>query len=392
MNRDMNPEQSPVSPGVRRLNKIPAVLVGILIVLVLFSLVYAVHKRSQQQQMKASEDKHSYSKPAGAKEIMAGVQDAGLINAAPAALPAPPGTTGQLRMTPSGPQQQYDEEALEELRRIKRLKKQFYETAMTASTKINVDNDVSQNINPSGPGVPFQDTLQNTDAEPGNTDPNLQQHKEAFLTKSRRSQYLPFKKEKPVSPYEIKTGAVIPGVMISGINSDLPGQIIAQVSQNVYDSATGRYLLIPQGARLYGHYDSRVTYGQKRVLIAWTRIIYPDASTLELNVMPGVDQAGYSGFKDKVNNHYIKIFGNAILLSVITAGVQLSQPDDDNNDNDNNRSLREEMAAALGQQLGQVSVEMIRRNMNIQPTLEIRPGYLFNIMVNKDIILEPWQS
>ena len=175
--------------------------------------------------------------------------------------------------------------------------------------------------------------------------------------------------------------------MISGINSDLPGQIMAQVSQNVFDTVSGRKLLIPQGTRLVGSYDSFVAIGQERALVAWRRLIFPDGKSLELLNMGGADQGGYAGFNDQVNNHYTKIFGSAMLLSLVGAGYQLSQPQPRVGEA---LSSREIVAAQMGQQLSQVSSEMMRRNMQIQPTIEIRPGYRFNVMVNHDMILEPY--
>jgi type IV secretion system protein VirB10 len=217
----------------------------------------------------------------------------------------------------------------------------------------------------------------------------MQGRKEAFAEKEIASGYLPTRKEALLSPYEVKQGTVIPGIMISGINSDLPGQIIAQVSQNVYDTATGSYLLIPQGTRLVGSYDSFVAIGQERAMVAWRRLQFPDGASLDILNMPGTDDAGYAGFNDQVNEHYMKIFGSAILLSLVGSGYQLSQPPQRAGDPITPRDV---VAAQIGQQLAQVSGEVIRRNMQIQPTIEIRPGYRFNIMVNKDMILEPYRE
>jgi len=218
---------------------------------------------------------------------------------------------------------------------------------------------------------------------------NRQREKQAFLLESTESNiYLGSRRTVAISPsQEIKAGTVIPSIMISGLNSDLPGQILAQVRENVYDSATGQSLLIPAGARLVGTYDSQITLGQKRALVGWQRIIYPDGSSLSLDRMPGADVSGYAGFSDRVNNHYGRIFGNGLLLSVFSAGIQLSQPQASNGQNYNNSQV---VAGAIGQQMGQLGMQMAQRNMNIQPTLEVRPGYPFNVMVTKDIILPPW--
>lgn len=219
-------------------------------------------------------------------------------------------------------------------------------------------------------------------------DPNMQGRKEAFYDHERPSSYLSSRKEPPRSSFEVKQGTVIPAIMITGINSDLPGQIIGQVSQNVFDSVSGRTLLIPQGTKIIGSYDSFVAVGQERAMVAWRRLIFPDGMSLELLNMPGADQGGYSGFSDQVNNHYLKIFGGALMLSLVGAGYQISQPEGGGE----YPNRQEIIAAQIGQQLAQVSGELIRRNMQIQPTIEIRPGYRFNVMVNKDMILEPYEE
>lgn len=185
-------------------------------------------------------------------------------------------------------------------------------------------------------------------------------------------------------PYTVQAGAVIPAIMISGIVSDLPGQVMAQVSTNVYDSPTGRHLLIPQGTRLVGTYDNQIAYGQRRVLMAWQRLLFPDGRTLDIQAMPGADSAGKSGFEDRVNTHFWRIFGSSVLLSGVVAGVSLSQ-DNGNSDSDRQRAS-DALSEALGQNLGSAIAEMLRKSINISPTIEIRPGYRFNVMVTKDMV------
>ncbi|WP_375640480.1 TrbI/VirB10 family protein [Bartonella sp. MM55XZML] len=241
-------------------------------------------------------------------------------------------------------------------------------------------------------GLSANSSLYNGD---GGHDPNMQSQKIAFLSQSPEAAvYLKNTRQEAIkASLEIKAGTIIPSVMISGINSDLPGQIIAQVRESIYDSATGQNVLIPMGSRLIGTYDSRVSTGQKRALIAWSRVIYPDGSSLSLGNMPGTDQSGYAGFKDKVNNHYLKIFGNAFLLSVISGASQLSQKTHKTgNDDSKTETAKETLAAELGRQWGEVGIEMTRKNLGIQPTIIIRPGYNFNIMVTKDIILPAWRG
>lgn len=199
--------------------------------------------------------------------------------------------------------------------------------------------------------------------------------------------------EAPASPYMIRAGFVIPAIMISGINSDLPGQVMAQVSQNVWDTATGRFLLIPQGTRLIGAYSSDVAYGQERVLMAWQRLIFPDGKTFDIRAMPGADSAGYAGFTDQINNHWFRTISSAILMSGVIAAVDLSQDDNNSSDSSDRQRAGDALSEALGQTLGQVLGQIISKNLNVAPTLEIRPGYRFNVIAVKDMTLPgPYQS
>lgn len=194
--------------------------------------------------------------------------------------------------------------------------------------------------------------------------------------------------EAPRSATELKAGTVIPAVMVGGVNSDLPGQVVGQVTRNVYDTVTGRYLLIPQGSKLIGTYDSDVAYGQSRMLVAWNRLILPDGSSLDLGSSPGADQGGYAGFRDKANNHYRRTFGSALLVSMFSAGMQLSQPQAANGEN---ITPGQTATAALGQEMGQLGMEMATRNLNIKPELIVRPGYRFNVQVTRDLIMQEWR-
>lgn len=190
----------------------------------------------------------------------------------------------------------------------------------------------------------------------------------------------------------IITGSVLPATLITGINSDLPGKIIAQVSQNVYDSPTGRFMLVPQGTKIFGTYESGVVYGQERVLVSWNRLIFPDGKTIDIGSMNGTDQAGYSGMNDLVNNHYLRLFTSSFLLSVISAGITYSQ-DKYTSNNENGTTASSAMAQSFGSQMGNTALQMIQKNMNISPTLEIRPGFKINVIVTKDIIFsKPYQN
>ncbi|CAG9229952.1 Conjugation TrbI family protein [Paraburkholderia tropica] len=222
-------------------------------------------------------------------------------------------------------------------------------------------------------------------------DQNKQERKDQFLRDQRLAtdnDYNTATKTKPRSPYELKAGWLIPAAMISGLNSDLPGEVIAQVREPVYDSAGTGKLLIPGGARLIGVYDAHVAYGQERILVVWNRVIFDDGSSYNIKGMPGADQAGYAGFYDEVNNHYIKTFASAGVIALLSAGVQLSQPNNGAS-NYNQPSVSQTLGASLGQQIGQTGMTITQKNLNIQPTLTVAPGYRFNIMVTADCVLEP---
>jgi type IV secretion system protein VirB10 len=174
--------------------------------------------------------------------------------------------------------------------------------------------------------------------------------------------------------------------MISGINSELPGQIVAQVSQDVFDTPTGRHRLIPQGSKLVGRYGHQVVMGQSRVLVAWQRITFPDGKVFDIGSMEGADSAGYAGFSDQVNRHYVRLFGSAILMSAIISGVTSSQVDPSNDPFGSSNQAT--LSQSLATQLGEVATKMIERNMDMAPTLKIRPGYRFNVMAVKDLTFE----
>jgi len=233
--------------------------------------------------------------------------------------------------------------------------------------------------NPTNPSEIINDAMKNLIAsKSGDVAKNPNQTANDFMKSTvGNSDYLSNKKISQLSPYELKMGSVIPGVLISGINSQLPGMVIGQVSDNVYDSATGRYLLIPQGTRLVGSYSSNVVYGQNRVLVAWNRIIFPNGDTLNIEAMNGTDQAGYAGFEDKVNNHYFRIFGSALLISMIGGEISFSN---------GKFSVNQQASSTQGQTtISQTGNTMLNKNLEVAPTIEIRPGYQFNIFVTKDI-------
>lgn len=217
---------------------------------------------------------------------------------------------------------------------------------------------------------------------------NRQDAKEAFLVKAGEGGTRnPGSLQMPTSPYQVMAGTVIPAALVTGINSDLPGQVIANVTEAVYDTATGKHLLIPQGSRLMGRYDSQVAFGQRRVLLVWTRLILPDTSSVALDRLPGIDPAGYAGLEDGVDWHWDRILAGAALSTLLGVGAELAAPE---SRTDGNRIV---IAAREGAQdaVNQVGQEITKRNMSIQPTLTIRPGFPVRVMVSKDLVLRPYQ-
>ncbi len=184
------------------------------------------------------------------------------------------------------------------------------------------------------------------------------------------------------SPYTLTAGSIIAASLITGLNSDLPGLVTAQVIQNVYDSATGRILLVPQGARLIGNYDSVVAFGQRRALIVWQRLILPDGSSLRIDNAPASDAAGYAGLEDRVDFHTWSLLKGIGLATLLGVGTELSI----GGESDLVRAVRE----ASQQNAARAGEQIVQRNLDIQPTITIRPGAPVRLVVHKDLILAPW--
>jgi type IV secretory pathway VirB10-like protein len=230
-----------------------------------------------------------------------------------------------------------------------------------------------------------------TPAQAGSADAttaqNRQDQKEAFQksgsTETRNSGSL----QLPASPYQIMAGTMIAGALVTGIQSDLPGDVIASVTEPVYDTANGKYLLIPQGSRILGRYNSKVSYGQSRVQVVWNRVILPDTSSLTLDNLVGSDPAGRAGLEDGADWHWDRVFAGAALTSLLGIGAELAAPE---NRQDGNRIV---IAGrdSLQDSVNQIGQEVTRRNLNIQPTLTARPGLPMRVIVNRDLVLRPYQ-
>lgn len=216
-------------------------------------------------------------------------------------------------------------------------------------------------------------------------DPDSQQRKNALVGRANREDDInPHVLRQPVSPWTLQAGSIIAASLITGLNSDLPGLVTAQVTENVYDSVTGRSLLIPQGSRLIGSYDSLVAFGQSRALVVWQRIILPDGSSIRIDNVPATDTEGYAGLSDRIDRHGWQLLKGVALSTLLGVGTELSFG---STESDLVRAIREstqQSGARAGDQL-------VTRNLNIQPTIRVRPGWPLRVVVHKDIVLPgPW--
>lgn len=277
-------------------------------------------------------------------------------------------------------------------------RKRDLERAMDSNGSLSGFTDVSNvaaNISPvSNPTTKSELDAMMAAAKPveqEQDDQNKQVRKEKFMQRAEADNeegYLVSMRKPQLTAYEIKAGSVIPAVLKSAINSDLPGLIRGIVTDNVYDSKSGKYVLIPRGSSIIGTYDSQIAYGQKRLLAVWTKVIFPDGSTMAIKGMPGADQEGSAGLSGEVDNHYLRIFGAALASSVISAGYQMSQGGQGVIGIGTSQTPGQTMASALGQQLGQVGNSITTKNLNLQPTLTNPVGQRFFVNITKDLVFQ----
>jgi len=217
-------------------------------------------------------------------------------------------------------------------------------------------------------------------------DQNNQQRKLDFLNQQDTGGiYNPHALQTPASPHQVMAGSVIAASLIIGINSDLPGLVVAQVTENLYDTVTGQTLLIPQGARLIGTYDSVVAFGQSRALLVWQRIILPDGSSIQIDNLPASDAAGYAGLEDEVDYHTWQLLKGIAMATLLGVGTELSFG---SNESDLVSAIRE----STQQNAAQAGQRLTEKNLNIQPTITIRPGWPLRIIVQRDIVLRPYKG
>jgi len=217
-------------------------------------------------------------------------------------------------------------------------------------------------------------------------DPVTDDHKLAFLNGNvDRRTTSPDRVAAPASPNVLQAGAVIEAALLTGLRSDLPGEVTAQVTGDVYDSPTGKILLLPQGARLIGQYDAQVSFGQSRALLVWNRIIFPNGRSIVLERQPGTDAAGFAGLEDRVNNHWGMLFKAAILSTLLSVGAEAGTSDSENN-------LAQAIRQGASQSFNQVGQQVVGRSLNVPPTITIRPGFPVRVLVTHDLVLEPYRG
>jgi type IV secretion system protein TrbI len=388
-------------PGVRRLNHIPLFICGAIAVVVAVLIAWTAAERGKAVAVKTEDhggnardfalavagDKTGYIPPA---------------HVAPSATPPPPAVNAPGAVSAATPAPNEEAEARKKaffqalfatsaisdpvLQQVSNAHQQAISAAEAAKAvradPNNLGGSTANDIaNYERKVADIQRALGGNGQPPPPLDPNSLNTYNGYRDRWKLNTHL----EPPTTPYILRTGAVIPALLLSAMNAELPGTVTAQVSQDVYDTPTGNYLLIPQGARLVGEYSNAIQYGQARIFVAWQRIIYPDGSALDIGAMPGADQQGEAGFNDQVDNHFLRIFGSAILMSAVTAATNWATNHNQVGFNSNGYSASSAISEAVGQQLGQATAHLLEKNLSIAPTLVVRPAYRFNIVVTKDL-------
>ena len=216
---------------------------------------------------------------------------------------------------------------------------------------------------------------------------NGQSQKEHFLNGHiDQAIYSPQRLQTPRSPYQLMAGSLIAAALITGLNSDLPGQVVAQVTEDVYDTVSGRFLLIPQGTRLIGKYDSHIAYGQERLLLIWARLVMPDGSSIVLDNLPATDTEGYAGLEDGVDYHTWRLLKGVVLSSLLGISSELAA----NNGTQSNNRIIVGLRDSVNNTANEAGQRIVSKDLALQPTLTVRPGYPVRVLVNRDVVLRPY--
>jgi type IV secretory pathway VirB10-like protein len=251
-----------------------------------------------------------------------------------------------------------------------------------AGTVAGLAQKIAPSVEPAAPSGPTSSGLGLDLAN----DQNGQGEKANFLKqKADADIYNPHTLQKPVSPYEVLAGSIISASLLTGLNSDLPGMVVAQITEPIFDSVTGKILLIPQGSRIVGTYDSVIAFGQSRALLVWQRIIMPDGSSVQIDNLPATDAAGYSGLEDEVDYHTWKLLEGVALSTLLGVGGQVAFGNSQSN-------LVEAIRESTQESTNQAGQHIVDKDLNIQPTITVRPGWPLRVIVHKDLVLKPFHA
>ena len=373
----------PERPQVTRLSrKVLASLGAVAATAILGALVFALQSKSPRQE---STELYSTDRKTTADELeklpkdYSGLQQALLPRPIPQLGPPLPGDLGRPILNAQGGAPSADEQRTAQENEAARVSRLFATTNVPQAPVVAAPASAANgNLSP----APAADTKPPID--PGSVQ-NMQDRKIAFLNASTDKRTVsPDALARPPSRYVVQAGSVIPAALITGIRSDLPGEITAQVTENVYDSPTGKFLLIPQGARLIGQYDSQISFGQSRVLLVWTRVIMPNGTSIVLEHQPGADSAGYAGLEDEVDYHWGNLLKAAAISTLLGIGSELVL--------NSNNAVVEALRTGTENTVNQTGQTLVSRQLNVQPTLTIRPGFPVRVVVNRDLVFVPYRG
>ncbi|WP_316192507.1 MULTISPECIES: TrbI/VirB10 family protein [unclassified Bradyrhizobium] len=374
----------PERPQVARLSrKVLATLGAVAATAILGALMFALQSRGPRQE---STELHSTDHKTTADELeklpkdYSGLPQAPPLRQIPQLGPPLPGDLGRPILNAQGGGPSADEQRIAQEDEAARVSRVF------AITNVRQETVPTAPAPANNGGMPGQSQAADSKPpiDPGSLQ-NMQDRKLAFLSaQTDKRTVSPDKLSRPASRYIVQAGSVIPAALITGIRSDLPGEITAQITENVYDSPSGKFLLIPQGARLIGQYDSQISFGQTRVLLAWTRIIMPNGSSVVLEHQPGADSAGYAGLEDDVDYHWGNLLKAAAISTVLGISSELVL--------NSNNAVVEALRTGAENTVNQTGQTLVSRQLNVQPTLTIRPGFPVRVVVNRDLVLVPYKG
>lgn len=366
----LNPRKD--SPTIRISNNIVVVLT-LIVTLIFASIIITLANKGANNTVT---DKPDDIPQAVTHDVSVGLNS--VLNAAPkqAVVPSipdlPPSPNKEAEPTPES---MLSKALAQEYLAIKKAKTDAYLAALHAPTRIEIP-DIHPNTTLNDAKVQLAQLQQH--AQTLTSSPSKQSVLEGYLDNSRTA----------LAPNTLSVGTLLPAVTLSAINSDIAGTVKAQISESVYDSATGTTLLLPQGSQLIGKYDGQVAYGQSRLPVKWFRINFPDGSKININGMEGADSGGQNGFVGDVNNHYWRLFGQSTLLGLIGGGAAAAVSDN----NDSKNSASETVANAVINQYAQTGAAVVQKNLQLSPTITVPNGYPFHIILTQDVVLPPYHG